>query len=363
MARRSATLLRKGRWVRSPFSGQAYQVLESLGAPGGFGQAYRARVLRRRSPTEVCVKATLDEPSWHREAYFADLLRGHRRVIQVTDTFPATSMVGNRLRTVYCLVSELAEYGAVDAYLSELGHGLTEARARREVVGLLKVLDLLHRAGVTHRDLTPSNVLVTEGGTLKLADFGIARHALFRRRATATARTRNPWFAPRAFAGSAADDVFFMGQLLAMLLSGDTRAPLRPSEVRNLRCGQHLQDAILRATGPISRRYVDAREMLDAIETPRPRGRPGRFRPLEGQHVLLTGRLPVSHHGAEGLVRQAGGRTEQVVSDTVDFVVVGRRPARAVLASVARLNRNGAGIRRLDEREFFRLMRRNTPPG
>ena len=39
----------------------------------------------------------------------------------------------------------------------------------------LNGLDFLHTHRVVHRDLKPQNILVTSGGQLKLADFGLAR--------------------------------------------------------------------------------------------------------------------------------------------------------------------------------------------
>ncbi|MEZ4238856.1 MAG: serine/threonine-protein kinase [Myxococcota bacterium] len=41
---------------------------------------------------------------------------------------------------------------------------------------ILAALDRVHQLGVVHRDIKPSNLLIAQDGSLRLADFGIARH-------------------------------------------------------------------------------------------------------------------------------------------------------------------------------------------
>ena len=104
------------------------------------------------------------------------------------------------------------------------GKGWTEAAARREIAGILEVLGKLHRGQLLHRDLTPMNVFVCDGRRLKLGDFGIVRQQSDRR--GITARTMNALTAPSDILAGAApkwqarDDVYQVGQLLAMLVQG-----------------------------------------------------------------------------------------------------------------------------------------------
>src|SRR6187455_1026393 len=352
--------------ITSPETQLSYQI-EGLLGEGGFGQVYLARRLGRSStvPEVLCIKVSQRIDGWLREAYFGQLLDGHPRAIRVFDAFPITAS-GRAI--LYCLALEYAQYGDLSAFLKRTDRPWAESVARREIAGVLDVLGKLHRGQMLHRDLTPMNVFVCESKRLKLGDFGIVRQQSDRR--GITAHTMNALTAPSEMLSRAApkwqarDDVYQVGQLLAMLTKGDASSRIRTSDVRSLDCSDHLKEIVHRCIGERRKRYENANELIDALQNPPASLRAGVLRSLKGVHLTFTGILRTKRTDAAAAARRAGAIVHSGPSSQTTVVVRGRpNPLQAAgrdgglkLMEIKRLREKGHKITLLNETQFWRLV-------
>lgn len=72
------------------------------------------------------------------------------------------------------MLIEFCEGGAVDSIMNELEKPLTEPQIKYICHELCEGLTFLHKNKVIHRDLKAGNVLLTLGGQVKIADFGVS---------------------------------------------------------------------------------------------------------------------------------------------------------------------------------------------
>jgi serine/threonine protein kinase len=71
------------------------------------------------------------------------------------------------------LVLELVEGVTLDRAIEI---GMSRSRKLRIATEIADALAAAHRKGIVHRDLKPENVMIATDGTVKVLDFGIARH-------------------------------------------------------------------------------------------------------------------------------------------------------------------------------------------
>ena len=369
---RGQQLLISGQVVESPETGLRYRVDRLIGE-GGFGQAYLARRVGRSAdvPEWICIKVSARIDGWIREAYFGQLLDGHPRAIRVFDLFPLMRADG---QVLYYLVLEYAPHGDLAAFLRRAEKGWSEPVVRREIAGILEVLRKLHRGQTLHRDLTPMNLFVCDGAPgskpsyrLKLGDFGIARQQSDTRGITAT--TMNRMTAPSDLLDRAApkwqarDDVYQVGQLLAMIVKGDAGSRIRTPDVRALSCSDHLKEIIYRCIGERRKRYENAQELVDALRTRPAPLKTGVLKSLKGAHLAFTGILTRTRAEAAKAAKRAGAVVHGSPSSKTTVVVRGRpNPLQAAgregglkLMEIKRLRGRGQRITLLSEAQFWKL--------
>ena len=349
--------------LHSNETGRSYQ-LDSLIGKGGFGEIYLATPTPRGVlPPRVCVKISYAITGWLREAYFAQLLDRQARALRVFDRFVEPEPA----RTRYCLVMEYAEHGDLGAWLESRG-AQPERFVRHEIAAILETLDVLHRGQAMHRDLTPFNVFVCEDECLKIGDFGIATHQASRRGVTAdafnflNAPTEIAWGKVRKWQQK--DDIYQVGQLIAMLLRGDIHKPMRSKDVRTLPCSDHLKEVIHHCLGARARRYQAAGELIAALRHRPKELKTGRVRSLKGRRVSFTGFLSRPRSEAITAAKRAGAIVQGSPGPSTDILVRGRPNALQVagkdagtkLMEIRRLKAKGQRITIIGEAQFWKLV-------
>ncbi|OIO00286.1 MAG: serine/threonine protein kinase [Elusimicrobia bacterium CG_4_10_14_0_2_um_filter_56_8] len=87
-----------------------------------------------------------------------------------------------------------------------------------------EALDYAHKNGIVHRDIKPANIMLLEDGTIRVADFGIARITEHSKTATGTVLGTPYYMSPEQIAGKKVDgraDLFSLGVTLYELLTGE----------------------------------------------------------------------------------------------------------------------------------------------
>lgn len=197
-------------------------MLERL-ARGGMSTVYSAVDERLDRPVAVKVMSA----ALSTDPAFADRFAREARVAARLSHLNAVAVYdqGSDAGHVF-LVMELVRGRTLRDLLRERG-ALTPAEAVSILEPVLGALAAAHRAGLVHRDVKPENILLSDDGVVKVADFGLARAIEADASSTRTGLMMGTvaYCPPEQIARGSADarsDVYSAGVVLFELLTGST---------------------------------------------------------------------------------------------------------------------------------------------
>ncbi len=206
-----------------------YQITAMLGR-GAFGVVYQGwqAAFHRQVAIKVLMDALDDRDAARllRECQALGTASTHPNIVTVHEAGFTTDGRG-------FLVMEYLGGGSLADVLARDGTLLWQDVARMGV-RLAGALETAHRAKVLHRDIKPDNVLVSDYGEPKLADFGIARLVGNAGTRTGPVYASLLYAAPEVLAGpgtsSVRSDVYALGGTLLTLLAGHPPFVLKEDE-------------------------------------------------------------------------------------------------------------------------------------
>lgn len=198
-----------------------YDILEVLGR-GGMGAVYKGfdPAISRAVAVKTIAKSSLDQGElehllarFRHEAQVVGRL-AHPGIVQIYD-------YGEDDELAY-IVMELVNGKTLQEHLVQ--HANYDLREVGEIIG--QVLDALghaHAAGVVHRDVKPSNIMINRDGGIKISDFGIAHTEASELTQHGDVLGTPHYMAPEQFLGlpiGPATDLYAVGVIAYDLLTG-----------------------------------------------------------------------------------------------------------------------------------------------
>lgn len=254
---------------QDPLLGQRvgnYELVDVLGT-GGMARVYLGRRADEEFEHEVAIKVLQAGAA---NEHFVQRFRAERQVLANLDHPNIAKLLDGGITDdgLPFLVMEYVRGMPVDTWCDEKRLTIRERLELFRKICL--AVDYAHRNLVVHRDVKPSNVLVTDDGNPKLLDFGIAK-VLDASRADQpvtmdSQRLLTPEYAsPEQVRGepvSVATDVYSLGVLLYRLLCG--RGPYRPqSDLPSGLAQAILEDSPSRPSTLVTRPPDDDDETTD----------------------------------------------------------------------------------------------------
>ena len=235
-----------------------YEILELVGV-GGMARVYKARC--HRLNRLVAIKILREDLAkdaelrrrFHDESQAVAML-SHPNIVSIYDVCRSSDLE--------YIVMELIDGITLKQYMQKKGNKLNWREALHFITQIVNALGHAHSRGIIHRDIKPHNVMVLRDGSVRVADFGIARvmsggHSTLTQEALGSVH----YISPEQARGSHIDarsDLYSAGVVLYEMITG--RLPFEGDTPVSVAI-QHINSI------PLSPREIDPTipEALEAI--------------------------------------------------------------------------------------------------
>lgn len=262
--------------------GSRYEILERIGT-GGMAVVYKA--LCHRLNRMVAIKILKEDLAqdaelcrrFHDESQAIAML-SHPNIVAVYDV--------SKPPDIDYIVMELIDGITLKQYMQKRGGKLSWREALHFITQIMKGLSHAHSRGIIHRDIKPHNIMVLRDGSIKVADFGIARlTSAAQNTLTQEALGSVHYISPEQAKGGHIDarsDIYSAGVVLYEMITGRlpyegdspvavaiqhiNSIPLSPREI-DPSIPEALEAITMKAmASDVNRRYVSADAMLADLE-------------------------------------------------------------------------------------------------
>ena len=190
----------------------------------------------------------------------------------------------SRSSSIEYIVMELIDGITLKQYMQKRGQ-LNWRESLHFIIQIMKALGHAHSRGIIHRDIKPHNIMILRDGSVKVADFGIARLTSSQNTLTQEALGSVHYISPEQAKGSHVDarsDIYSAGVVLYEMITnrlpfeGDSpvsvaiqhinSVPLSPRDL-NPELPEALEMITMKAmASDVEKRYSSADEMLSDLE-------------------------------------------------------------------------------------------------
>ena len=197
-----------------------YEILEVIGT-GGMAVVYKARChrLNRLVAIKILKDDYLEDEDFRRRFHAesqAVAQLSHPNIVSVYDVSTSISLEADYI------VMELIDGITLKQYLEKKGV-LNWKETLHFAIQIAKALEHAHSRGIVHRDIKPHNVMVLKNGSVKVADFGIARMMSQGNTLTKEALGSVHYISPEQAKGGRLDnrsDIYSLGVVMYEMMSG-----------------------------------------------------------------------------------------------------------------------------------------------